>query len=259
MNDRVSSPTPGADGRHARWDAHRATRRRELIEAATLAIAEHGGDVGMDRIAAAAGTSKPVIYRYFDDRDELHRAVGRHVAGEIVQALQDVHAGAPAGTSHGADDPDDADEADEADDPRRLLHRAIDSYLAMVEQRPTLFRFVITLPTGTDGGRRPGDPIAAVLTAELGHHLSVRGLDPAASRPWGDAAVGFIRAASLWWLDHPDEMTRPQLTEYLTVLLWSGAAGVFTPSPSAAGDRPSDGVFRRRAGRPGPSVGTPAP
>ncbi len=28
--------------------------------------------------------------------------------------------------------------------------------------------------------------------------------------------VGFIRAAADWWIEHPDEMTRADLTEYLT-------------------------------------------
>jgi hypothetical protein len=35
-----------------------------------------------------------------------------------------------------------------------------------------------------------------------------------------------VQAAGEWWLDHPDEMTRVQLTDHLTMLIWHGIDGV---------------------------------
>ena len=64
----TSGASPGTDGRSTRWDQHRAARRRELVEATLRAIREHGAAVGMDDIAAEAGTSKTVVYRHFTDR-----------------------------------------------------------------------------------------------------------------------------------------------------------------------------------------------
>lgn len=217
------------DGRSSRWAEHRAERREDLIGAAIAAINEYGTDVGMDQIAAAANTSKPVIYRYFTSKSDLYRAVGERVIDRLVTTLQRVR-----------DDPD----------PQTMLRRAIDAYLQLLGDNPQLFRFVtehrLLTPT------RPGEPtpaefssaVAAVLTAPLGAQLRSCGLDPAGAQPWGEAALGFIRAASLWWLDHPEAMTRVQLAEYLAALLWGGAAGVYRSAGRDVDGRPAPGVFR---------------
>src|SRR5205823_3047059 len=78
------------DGRASRWTEHRIARREELIDAAVAAVKDFGSDVGMDQIAAAARTSKPVIYRYFADKNELYRAVGERVIAQVVGTLRRV-------------------------------------------------------------------------------------------------------------------------------------------------------------------------
>ena len=233
---------PRIDGRAARWTEHRATRREELIDAAITAINELGSDVGMDQIAAAASTSKPVIYRYFTDKDELYRAVGSRVVRQIVVTLLGVR-----------DDPD----------PQALLRASIDAYLQLLEDNPQLFRFVTQNRVFNEA--RVGQPAPAefshaivdVLTAALGEQLRTIGLDPAAAQPWGEAAVGFIRAASLWWLDHPQAMTRPQLTDYLAALLWGGGAGVYQSAGREVDARPAPGIFPRA--RSGDDATRPVP
>ena len=210
------------DGRAARWTEHRAQRREELIDAAIAAINLHGSHAGVDQIAAVARTSKPVIYRYFADKNELYRAVADRVIARVVTALQRV--------------PQDSE-------PETLLRASIDAYLQLLAENPRLFGFVTQ-------HRLPGEaeftrPVADVLTAALGEQLRAIGLDPAGARPWGAAVVGFIRAASLWWLDNPDAMTRAQLTEYLAALLWGGGAGVFQFAGRDVDARPTPGVFVR--------------
>jgi AcrR family transcriptional regulator len=223
---------PRADGRATRWTQHRITRREELIDAAIAAINAHGTDVGVDQIAAAAGTSKPVIYRYFADKDELFRAVGSRVVRQIVEALLSVR-----------EDPD----------PRVLLRASIDAYLQLVEDNPQLFRFATQnrvfneAGVSTDAAQGFSHAIVDVLTAALGEQLRGIGLDPAAASPWGEGAVGFIRAASLWWLDHPRAMTRVQLTDYLAALLWGGGAAIFAAGGHATAPTPLPAAFRPRA------------
>ena len=75
------------DGRSARWDAHRAERRAELVLAAVAAIDTIGPAAGISEIARAAGVSKPVLYRYFDNQDDLYGAVGRWGADEVMSRL----------------------------------------------------------------------------------------------------------------------------------------------------------------------------
>ncbi|HEV7206964.1 MAG TPA: TetR/AcrR family transcriptional regulator [Jatrophihabitans sp.] len=225
MKKAVAGPTgePAEDGRSSRWAEHRTLRREELLDAAVTAVGRYGADVGMDQIAAEAGTSKPVIYRYFADKFDLYRAVGRRVVASIVTALESV--------------PDDAD-------PQVMLHIAIDSYLQLLEDNPNLFRFVthnrlLGSPTPSDFS----GAVSAVLGAALAHQLQQCGLDPSRAQPWGEASLGFIRAASLWWLEHPGAMTRRELTEYLAALLWGGAAGVYQSAGRDVDGRPAPGVF----------------
>jgi AcrR family transcriptional regulator len=201
----VARDTGVVDGRRSRWDAHRSTRREELIDAAIRAIGRHGPAVGMDQIAAGARTSKPVIYRYFIDKTDLHRAVTQRVVGTIIATLRtaidaDLH-------------------------PRELIHASVAGYLALLEESPQLYRFVVQHPYLEDG-RTFSEVIAAMLAAELADPLQEGGRERSYAHPWGEAIVGFINAASLWWLDHPGVMSRDQLSDYLGALLWGGAAGI---------------------------------
>jgi AcrR family transcriptional regulator len=234
VKEPVSGVTPGAapddpleriDGRAARWTEHRATRREDLIDAAIAAIDEYGNEVGMDQIAAFARTSKPVIYRYFADKDELYRAVGSRVVRQIVETLLATE-GEP--------------------NPQVLLRTSIDAYLQLVEHDPQLFRFVTGHRVFNEGGiGHASAAIVDVLAVALGEQLRTIGLDPTAARPWSEAAIGFIRAASLWWLDHRDAMDRAQLTAYLAALLWGGGAGLFQLAGCDVEARPPEGIFAR--------------
>jgi AcrR family transcriptional regulator len=230
VSDALEAIAPRIDGRASRWTQHRIRRREELIDAAIAAVNRFGSDVGMDQIAAVARTSKPVIYRYFADKNDLYRAVGARVIAEIVQALRNVA-------------PDS--------DPQTLLRASIDAYLQLLEDNPQLFRFVTQnrlVNEARPGESTAGDfsrPVADVLTAALGEQLRGIGLHPAGARPWGEAAVGFIRAASLWWLENPGTMTRPELREYLAALLWGGGAGVFQLAGREVDARPRSGVFAK--------------
>ena len=116
------------------------------------------------------------------------------------------------------------------------------SFLA---DNPELYRFVARHPlVGPD--EQPADfasVVAELLGEQLAAHLRRGGLDPSYSSPWAEAIVGFINAASLWWLDHPEAMTRRQLGDYLSALLWGGAAGVHQLAGQAADPRPAPGIF----------------
>jgi AcrR family transcriptional regulator len=225
---RAADPTGRIDGRAARWAEHRIARREELIDAAVAAVNEFGVDVGMDQIAAAAKTSKPVIYRYFADKSELYRAIGERVIAQIVRTLHEVPSTA---------------------NPQALLHASIDAYLQLLEDNPQLFRFITQnrlLDPARPGEPTPTEfsgPVSDILTLALGEQLRSIGLDPAGARPWGVAVVGFIRAASLWWLDSPETMNRAQLTEYLAALLWGGGAGIFQMAGREVDARPKPDVF----------------
>ncbi|MEI7056962.1 TetR/AcrR family transcriptional regulator [Nocardioides sp. CCNWLW239] len=65
------------DGRQMRWSKHNEQRRQQIIDAAIAVIesGEPGADVQVQQIAVHAGLSRTVIYRHFEDRADLDRAV----------------------------------------------------------------------------------------------------------------------------------------------------------------------------------------
>ncbi len=59
-------------------------RRRQLVEAAIVAIHEHGfANATVARIAAQAGISAGMVHHYFKDKDELLFATMRHLLAEL--------------------------------------------------------------------------------------------------------------------------------------------------------------------------------
>lgn len=171
------------DGRDARWVEHRRVRRRELVESTLRAIRRHGATVGMDEIAAEAGTSKPVIYRHFGDRPGLHRAVVEKVARFILDDLQ-----ATVGWEH-------------SDDLSALVRDLTLSYLRLVERDPEIYRFVMSRPL-VDGDLTD-DPVTG-LTMRIGERMAdilrSRGYDADLADTWGHALVGAVRAATDQWI-----------------------------------------------------------
>src|SRR5690606_22352587 len=122
------------------------------------AIRRQGPAVGMDEIAAEAGTSKTVIYRHFGGRTGLYLAVVEAV-DEVI--LQDLDA-AMSGT-----DPEDL---------VGLVRDMVGSYLSLVAKDPAIYRFVVSrplldrpVPEDPVAGLtdRIGDRVAAVLSEHL--------------------------------------------------------------------------------------------
>jgi AcrR family transcriptional regulator len=74
-------------GRPPRTDAQRHAHRSRLVEAAIDAIREHGPDLSIDDIAAAAGVSKPVLYDEFGGRLGIADAVAVVIAERIERQV----------------------------------------------------------------------------------------------------------------------------------------------------------------------------
>lgn len=206
-----------ADGRTARWDAHRQARRAELVQAAIAAVELHGASVGMDQIAAVAGTSKAVFYRHFADKADLYRAVGQAMADLFSEQL--------------------ASRMATQRSQRQMVEAGIDTYLALLQKRPELYRFVVRNPVLERAGAQGQVDYTGIIVRRVDQLVGATSSDrlpPALRRPWGAAIVGLIKSAGDWWLDHPNELTREQLTASLTTLLWDGA-GSLTASGAGTG------------------------
>lgn len=173
------------DGRDSRWEAHRTRRRRQLVEAALRAIRHHGAGVGMDEIAAQAGTSKTVLYRHLGDKAGLYGAVVQAVDENVLNDLQ-------AAQQQGVD-------------VVSRIEAMVRSYLALVQRDPEIYRFVMTRPLETTEGD-PDDPVHRItdriseqLAAAIRLHLIQTGRAEEAETlapAWGHGIVGLVRASA---------------------------------------------------------------
>lgn len=66
----------------------RAERREEILAAATQAFARSGfAATSLDDIAAEAGISRVILYRHFDSKSDLYRAVLDRVCARLVATV----------------------------------------------------------------------------------------------------------------------------------------------------------------------------
>jgi AcrR family transcriptional regulator len=213
----LKPPEAARDRRDSRWDEHRRARRQELVDATIAAVGKHGAGVGMDEIAAEAGTSKTVVYRHFADRADLYVAVCNRVASQLLPKLR----AAMESSSH----------------PREMVAAAIDAYLAFLEVDPELYRFVVHQQTLDRPASDPVDSLSDLVGQQAASAVAVAlhqaGRDPAAAAPWGHGVVGMVRAAADWWLRDEHPMLRSELAAHLTDLAWAGLSGVVTPVPNS--------------------------
>lgn len=180
-----------------------------MVEAAVDAIRERGHGVSVAQIAAAAGITKPVLYRHFADRADLQRAVGEHAAEMLMERISPVLA-------------IDAE-------PIEHIAAVIDAFLGMIEEEPNLYRFVVANPAEPEAGAEIADDvrgrIGALLTTLFGERLRAEGRDSGGAEAWAHGLIGMVQSAGDWWLDRRT-MSRDALTNYLSALIWGGIAGV---------------------------------
>ncbi|MDF9873824.1 AcrR family transcriptional regulator [Streptomyces pratensis] len=189
-------------------------RRRELLEAADRVVLRDGPQASMNAIAAEAGITKPILYRHFGDKGGLYRALAKRHTDALLSALRAA--------------------LDAPSERRERVEATLDTYLAAIEARPQVYRFLMhpsddSAPSpeqGFDVGRHSA-PLLRRLGEELGKVIVERvDLGPESeqmARIWGHGIVGMMHAAGDWWLgDRP--CSREQLVRSLADLLWGRLA-----------------------------------
>jgi len=168
-------------------------------------IRRDGPGASMEKIAAEVGVTKPILYRFFDDRAGLSQAVAEQFATALLAELQtSLRTG---GT------------------PRELLARTVDAYLAFIERDPNVYRFLVNGSHASAQSELAGfiRRVAQEVSVVVGEQLRAAGVDSGAAEPWAYGLVGMVHLAGDWWLDR-QPMPRARLVEYLTTLVWDGLA-----------------------------------
>lgn len=192
------------DGRSTRWEAHREQRRADLVALARKAVHRRGPDLSMDEMAAAMGTSKSIVYRYFTDKSGLQAAVGQAVLDEIADAL------AAASRQEGS-----------AQDRMRAM---VEIYVGTLAASPNVYRFVTVQPQGATMSTFLAT-VADAVGGPLREILGDADPDGELSALWASGMVGFVRGAGETWLDTPDarRLSAEQMIDLMAGWLWRGA------------------------------------
>ena len=179
-----------------------------MLDAAEQAIRDAGTEVSLERIAATAGVTKPVLFAHIGDRRALVFALSERLLARMEAASQAATANAPPGRA-------------------ALVASFQASFEAIVAERH-LYAFVngagagdTTLATTLEFAHRSAAPIITGTAAAR----AAAGDDPAPAEAWGYAIVGMLHMVGIWWLNDPTtRLDAAQLAEQLTELLWSGLA-----------------------------------
>ena len=222
----MEDPVKSADGRRDRWDAHRQQRRGQFVAAALRVLTDRGPELPMEAVAAEAGVAKPVLYRYFADKEDLVAALGE-LGSDLLLArlLPAIAADLPA---------------------RQRVRQAVDAYFSVIEENPNLYWLLARNPSAGGGAgqvARSKELISSRLADVLEEYLRVFGLDAALAEPWAHGVTGLVQATGEGWLLRRT-IGRDRVVEVVTDLIWAAFAGTLAeagiridpdrPLPSAA-------------------------
>jgi AcrR family transcriptional regulator len=200
VSEAIELPSEG-DGRRARWTAHRVTRRRQFVDAAVRVLDTQGPELNMDAVAAEAGVTKPVLYRYFQDKSALVQALDERGTELLFsQLLPAISADGP-----GLD----------------RVRAAVGAYFAVIDQYPNLYWLIARQPAADEHK----DFIAAALAVVIGDYLQLFELGTDAAEPWAHGITGMVQSTGEWWLRRRT-LGRDLVVEHVTQLIWAGLAGV---------------------------------
>jgi AcrR family transcriptional regulator len=201
---------PKYDARKHRWTSHRDERRQQFIDAALRVLDAEGPELLMEAVAAEAGVSKPVLYRYFSDKAALVEALAARGSEIMLARLL------PAINFNGP-----------------VLDRisgAVGAYFAVIDEHPNLYWLIARRDFVEPGQGRPAahpdkESIANALTAVFGDYLRMFGLDSGGAEPWAHGVTGLVQSTGEWWLRRRS-MSRTHVVGYVTALIWAALSGV---------------------------------
>lgn len=199
----MAESVKSSDGRAVRWQAHRAARRAEFVDAAVRAIEEHGPDVRTEQIAAAAGVPRPRLYRYFDGKADLDRAVVERATELFSAELQPLWR--PAGS------------------PREVLDTVIRAWLRWVAEHADLYRYVRRADAAGQprqaGQPRPYAEIKRAITAHAAAvvraYAEIFQVRLPVVEPLTAGLFGMVESATNQWLEGVRDLGPDALAEEL--------------------------------------------
>lgn len=205
-----SDDTRRARGRPPRSAQERARHRARLLDAAMEAIRRHGPDASLADMAEAAGMSKPILYREFDDKQGVADAIAVELASRLEKQVIDDLVGRGRLDIAGA------------------VTAMVDAVAGLIEAEPELYAFLARSIRGTNRGFLDNPLVeslherAALLLGSM-----TSGIDAAELRLLTDAVFGLLFGAVESWQSNK-QLTRERVVELLSAVITAGVARVTT-------------------------------
>jgi len=183
-----------------------AERRELIVEAAGRLFGERGYDgARLDDIAAAAGVTKPVLYRHFDSKRDLYLAL-------LARHRDDLPTFAGAIPHEGA--------------LRERLRAVLEIWLAYVEAHSYAWRMLFR---DTGGGpevqafRQEVHARARVVLADMIRSLGDARIPDREVEPLAELMSMGMASLVLWWMENPGTSRRAMIDAMTRV--WVGLLG----------------------------------
>ncbi len=203
-----------SDGRQERWRQHNQDRRERIIAAALEVIEEEppGADVRVQQIAERAGLSRSVLYRHFEDRADLDRAVQEAIVNDIASRL------IPAMNLQGT--------------APEIIERIVGTYVSWAAAHPALHRVADHETDDLTGPLERGlERIASQVSTVIATAILALGAEPsdeeaAALDPLVYGLVGAVFGSVRRWLHRPERvLTEERLASTVSRSVWFVIAG----------------------------------
>jgi AcrR family transcriptional regulator len=189
-------------------------RRDDLLAAARRAMRDHGPNASMDQIAAAAGVTKPIIYRHVGGRSDLLAALTEAWVDDFVASSREVLA--------------------QQVDPYQATVALVGEYVTHAASHPAMYTAIVSDLTDLAAHRRRIDRIASTLIKVMEPALVASGRPKRVAVTMSHAIVGAVHYATDHWIAHNPDLGEPfaraELVDDVTQLVWSGIAPLYTPA-----------------------------
>lgn len=171
----------------------RPERRRSILAGAARAFARHGFvATSMEAIADATGVSKLILYRHFDSKEALYRAVVDRVSARLAEEFAAVAAGG------------------------RRTGVAARAFLTVAREDPDGFRLLWRHAAREADFAEYADRFQR-LAVEFAESLLAARVGDATMRRWGaETLVSFLVDAVIAWLDHGEPTRDDELADRIT-------------------------------------------
>lgn len=201
-------PALTEDGRAARWSGQHERRREQFVEAALVAIAEHGPEVSTEQIAQQAGVARTRLYKHFAGAQALNQAIAGRAAALITAELE------PVWSFHGS--------------PHEMIASAVTTHMTWLTSHRNLYFFLSKHSSAGADGPGAADvvtdikgTIAVHLTGLLRGYTDLLGVDTSIVQPLAYGIVGFVDSAATRWVDEPGSTTLAEIVDQLSTWIWA--------------------------------------